>query len=653
MTRICLLLSCLALPAFAADIPQILPPKPVAPLSEAQEAAITLRLDELDRAFGAVKGHALSADAAIFLKAVRYALEFDEWYDKKAEDGVKKVKTLLDEAESRIASLKKNETPWMKAAGWKVLGFYSEIDGSPQPYAVEMPEGLKWGEKEKPVPMWIWLHGRGDTSTDLHFIAGKLNGKKPGQFQPAGTIVIHPFGRYCNGWKSAGETDVFEARDDAKKRFNVDENRIALAGFSMGGAGAWHIGAHFADQWACVHAGAGFVDVKRYQKIAPDQMPPWYEEKLWRVYDVPVAARNFFNVPLVAYSGEEDKQRDGAEYMEETLAKEGFTLRHHIGPGMGHKYHPEVIKEVQAEIEAAVAKGRDPMPTKVVLQTRSLLYNRMFWVTLVSQETPWEDTRVEAEAGDDGVLTVTTKNVDAVDLHPPGDPTVIEIDGQRLEGSGFYARKDTAGQWSLVSDIMTKKEATWQKRHGQSGPIEESLKRPFLVVLPEAPCESPKVDEWVQAESRHFLERWRSLMRGDVQVKRAGDVTNGDMQRFTLVLWGDAKSNPLIAKILGATSTQKLPFSWSKEALVLGSTKVDGRTHVPVMVRPNPLEPRGTIILNSGLTFREAHDRTNSLQNPKLPDWAILDITGSPDGERAGEVVAADFFDENWQMKTN
>ena len=293
------------------------------------------------------------------------------------------------------------------------------------------------------------------------------------------------------------------------------------------------------------------------------------------------------------------------------------------------------------------------MPKRVVLQTRSLLYNRMFWVTLVSQETQWEDTRVEAEAGDDGVLTVTTKNVDALDLHPPGDPTVMEIDGQRLEGSGFYARKDTAGQWSLVSDIMTKKEATWQKRHGQSGPIEESLKRPFLVVLPEAPCESPKVDEWVQAESRHFLERWRSLMRGDVQVKRAGDVTNDDMQRFTLVLWGDAKSNPLIAKILAATSTQKLPFSWSKEALVLGSTKVDGRTHVPVMVRPNPLEPRGTIILNSGLTFREAHDRTNSLQNPKLPDWAILDITGSPDGERAGEVVAADFFDENWQMKTN
>ncbi len=44
-------------------------------------------------------------------------------------------------------------------------------------------------------------------------------------------------------------------------------------------------------------------------------------------------------------------------------------------------------------------------------------------------------------------------------------------------------------------------------------------------------------------------------------------------------------------------------------------------------------EPLPYIILNSGLTFREAHDKTNSLQNPKLPDWSILDITQPPTAE--------------------
>ncbi len=623
-----------------------LPPGPVAALSAEQEEQIEQRLTEVTAKFEAVRKSERAADAEIFLKAVRYALEFDEWYDKKPEDGVKKAIKLLGEAEQRIEALKRNETPWMDGAGWKVLGFYSQIDGSAQPYAVEVPEGLKWGRAAKPVPMWIWLHGRGDTATDLPFIASKLGSTKPGQFQPKGTIIIHPFGRYCNGWKSAGETDVFEARDDAVARFNGDKNRIALAGFSMGGAGAWHMGAHFADQWACVHAGAGFVDVKRYQKLTPEKMPPPYEQTLWGVYDVPSYARNFFNVPLVVYSGEQDSQRDAAAYMEEVLAGEGLKMTHHIGPGMGHKYHPEVIKTVQAEIEAAVAKGRDPMPKKVVLQTRTLGYAKLFWVRLLSQEQAWQDTRIEAELGEKGMLRVVTKNVRAFEVDPN-----FEVSGVVVDGAAFGPKERAFvmgenGKWKAE-----KLDLAARKKVGQSGPIEEPLKRSFVVVLPEGDSASPAVTAWVNAESAHFLKRWRGLMRGDVRVKKAAEVTPEDMVKHTLVLWGDAKSNPLVAKVLAAGSMTKLPLTWNEKELKLGGVQVDGATHVPVMVRPNPLEPRGTIILNSGLTFREAHDKTNSLQNPKLPDWAVLDISVPPDSEKAGRVVEAGFFGEDWTME--
>lgn len=621
-----------------------LPPKPVAALSAEQEAGIETELAAVTQAFQGVKKHERAADVAIFIKAVRYALDFDEWYDKKPADGVKKAMTLLEEAKKRIASLKNGQTPWMDGSGSKVLGFYSQIDGSPQPYGVEIPEGLEYGKGKKPVPMWVWLHGRGDTATDLPFVYSKLMAKKPGQFQPKGTIVIHPFGRYCNGWKSAGETDVFEARDDAMARFNVDENRVALAGFSMGGAGAWHMGVHFADQWACVHTGAGFVDVKRYQKVTPEKMPVWYEQTLWGVYDVPDYVRNFKNVPLISYSGELDGQRDGADYMTEVLAKEGMSRPHLIGPGMGHKYHPEVIKEVQALIEKAVEKGRDPMPKKVSLQTRTLEYSKMFWVQLLGQEKPWEDTRIDAEM-DGGVIRATTKNVTALSLTPAAKIASYEIDGQSLSGGSSFVR-DAAGKWQVGVD-----EAKLQKNLKQSGPIEEALKHPFLVVLPEGDSASPQVTAWVNAESQHFLTRWRSLMRGDVPVKKAAEVSPEDMQKYTLVLWGDAVSNPLMAKVLKADGAGKLPLSWSKDKLAVGSHSVSASTHVPVMIYPNPLAPKSCIILNSGLTFREAHDRTNSLQNPKLPDWAILDITQAPDAESAGKVVAADFFDAHWQVK--
>lgn len=625
-----------------------LPPKPTSAISAEQKAGLEKELADVTTSFAAVKTHPRAADAHIFLKAVRYAIDFEEWYDKKPEDSIKKAKSLLDEAKKRISALKEDRTPWLDGTGQKVVGFYSSIDGSPQPYGVEIPEGLEYGKGKKPVPMWIWLHGRGDTATDLSFVYSRLMAKKPGQFQPAGTIVIHPFGRYCNGWKNAGETDVFEARDNAKNRFNIDENRIVLAGFSMGGAGAWHLGAHFADQWACVHTGAGFADVQRYLKLTPDKFPVWYEQKLWGVYDVPDYARNFFNVPLVSYSGEVDAQRDSAEYMMEVLAKEGLKVPHLIGPGMPHKYHPETIKEVQALVEEAVAKGRNPMPKKVTLQTRTVEYGKMFWVQLIHMEKEWEDTRIDAEIGDEGILRVKTKNVAAFNMRPATKPRAVEIDGQTLSGDWLNCRKGAGGKWQLMDDIAAKDESF----SGQPGPIDEVFKHPFLVVLPEGDSASPQVTAWASAESSHFITRWRGLMRGDPRVKRAPQVTEADMAKYTLVLWGDAKSNPLIAKVLKARSIKEMPFSWTTEKVKLGAQEFNGATHVPVMKLPNPLSPGGTIILNSGLTFREAHDRTNSLQNPKLPDWAILDITTPPNAEAAGKVVAADFF-SNWKSTSS
>jgi hypothetical protein len=131
-----------------------------------------------------------------------------------------------------------------------------------------------------------------------------------------------------------------------------------------------------------VHTGAGFADVKRYQKLTPDKYPVAYEQTLWGVYDVPDYARNFFNVPLISYSGEVDAQRDSAEYMMEVLAKEGLKPPHLIGPGMGHKYHPETIKEVQAWIEKPWRKGASCSPTKFTSRRRRRFYGRMKWVNL-------------------------------------------------------------------------------------------------------------------------------------------------------------------------------------------------------------------------------------------------------------------------------
>jgi len=74
-------------------------------------------------------------------------------------------------------------------------------------------------------------------------------------------------------------------------------------------------------------------------------------------------------------------------------------------------------------------------------------------------------------------------------------------------------------------------------------------------------------------------------------------------------------------------------------------------THVPVFVFSNPLNPTKYVVINSGFTF---HDHTsNAMQSPKLPDWAVVDITKPGNNYRYLPlfVESQGFFDEGWRLK--
>ena len=69
------------------------------------------------------------------------------------------------------------------------------------------------------------------------------------------------------------------------------------------------------------------------------------------------------------------------------------------------------------------------------------------------------------------------------------------------------------------------------------------------------------------------------------------------------------------------------------------------------MIYPNPLNPSRYVVLNSSFTFRDFAYLNNARQVAKLPDWAIVDLRTPADNLWPGKIVAADFFDERWQVK--
>jgi hypothetical protein len=166
----------------------------------------------------------------------------------------------------------------------------------------------------------------------------------------------------------------------------------------------------------------------------------------------------------------------------------------------------------------------------------------------------------------------------------------------------------------------------------------------FRVVAPSQAGWHPASSKHTAAAFDQFSALWDRYFRGTLPVIAHGDYVPQSLTN--LVLFGDPESNPLIAKVL-----PKLPITWTKETLVVNGVAYDSKTHVPVLIYPNPLDPKRYVVINSGHTFKEADLKgTNALLYPRLGDWAVIKPTPTEKDPTAYEVVAAGLFDEDWQF---
>jgi len=144
---------------------------------------------------------------------------------------------------------------------------------------------------------------------------------------------------------------------------------------------------------------------------------------------------NLFNCPTVAYSGENDRQKQAADVMARALQDEGIELAHVIGAKAGHQYTPDAKAEINRRIDRIVDAGRDVLPARVCFTTWTLRYNRSAWVEIDGLEQHWVKARVEADLsrGQGAGPKIRTKNVAAltlsipsglcpIDTHPLGRP---------------------------------------------------------------------------------------------------------------------------------------------------------------------------------------------------------------------------------------
>jgi predicted peptidase len=157
-----------------------------------------------------------------------------------------------------------------------------EAAGAEIPYALFVSSKV---QRDAPSPLVIALHGLCGTHTSL------LRGNALDLAERGGYILVGPMGYNQRGWygvprgnpparppgananaaparppvtcgggedppnlRELSEQDVLNVLELMQKEFNVDARRTYLMGHSMGGAGTFHLGGKYPEQWAALAA---------------------------------------------------------------------------------------------------------------------------------------------------------------------------------------------------------------------------------------------------------------------------------------------------------------------------------------------------------------------------------------------------------------
>jgi len=559
-------------------------------------------------------------DVLVFAKGVAWALG----EELQAKDGAL-LRKILDLGLRRAAD---RERSWTNRKGKVVRGFRSAIDDSIQPYGVIVPASY---DPARPMRLDVVLHGSQQPSgtSELRFMDRFADGPAPEQE----FIELHPLGRVENGYRYAGETDVFEAIEATCRSYSIDRSRIVLRGMSMGASGTWHLGLKHPDRFVALGPYCGYVDTHKFSEtpiksfVKVGALPDLQEKTLTTLDSINYAA-NARMVPAIAAVGDKDVFFDCHVIMGKAMEQEGLTMVNLISPGTGHVIDPPTHREQMRRIGEHVSRGLDRAPREVHFVTYTLKYNRCFWIELLALKEHYVRSEVKARIADGLVEVDEPKNVRRLAIHAPAARVRIGTSEIEAKTPAVFEVRD--GSWRVADRSVE------GKRPGLQGPIDDAFSAPFLCVRGTGAPWNPEIQAWADARLKRFSEEWRIWFRGELPVKNDVDVMEEDLRTRHLVLFGDPGSNLLIRKAHGA-----LPVTWMREKLILRGKTYDAAGHAPVLICAGALHPDRYVVLNSGLTFHPSELKINYLFFPRLGDWAVM----KPDDT----VVDTGLFDESWK----
>jgi poly(3-hydroxybutyrate) depolymerase len=256
---------------------------------------------------------------------------------------------------------------------------------------------------------------------------------------------------YGFDWEDWGRLDALEVLAEASRLFGTDPARAYLTGHSMGGHGAWQVGATHPGLWAAIAPSAGWHSFTSYGGGAAYKDPSPVEKMLVRANnpgETTALAGNFLHYGVYVLHGERDDNVPVAQAraMREILGKFHPDFAYYERPGAGHwwgnecvdwpplmQFLKERVRPADAEVRRVEFVTANP---GISAASRS--------IEVLAQTKPLEYSKVVIERNDAGnAFKGTTENVERLAIDVPaaksgaageaGAAVTIELDGSKIE----------------------------------------------------------------------------------------------------------------------------------------------------------------------------------------------------------------------------
>jgi dienelactone hydrolase len=553
------------------------------------------------------RGYAMSRLALLSLRGI-YA-DLTDSFSTKSFRMIDRFTDSLDRIKIYNSLYASGIDPLRDKKGLISGAYISKIDDSVQPFRLYIPHSVTPDDYKNGIPLVVLYHGYVPSYTRVSWRS--ISAREISALEQSKTALLLTFGRSNTDFLNVGERDTFAALEVVKNLYKIDSKRIYLAGYSMGGSGAWTTLCHYPGIFAASHIWSGRTDYYYWHNLKRQELPSFI--RILINTDNPVdLSENLNNTPLFVDHPKNDtlvKAGHSSLINKKLLANQRKAPVQINLPERGtHWYFSRALED--PETYRNLLKFTLPEASgSISIAAYSVKYGKNEWLSIdcIKEWGKRAVLKAEYKSGINRIIINDASNVAAFSVNlnrlkrtKAGKVPDITFCNKKL--SNAFIRKGIIGglQSYVIVEFKQLLPSHRTKSSSLCGPLKEVFCSPFMVVL--GTSGSNEQNQNNVSIKDIFIDEWKRFAKGNARLKTDVMLNESDIKSYNLICIGGALSNSFVKK-----NAAYLPFKFTRQGYGIADDFVEKGTEklgfAGCFPNPDPSAAGRLLVILDGIMY--------------------------------------------------